>query len=408
MKRRELIKLAGAVAATAGTRALAGPAAGGGRHPDVAVIGAGVFGAWTAAWLHRSGRRVVLVEAVAPAHSGASSGGESRVTRCGYGDATVYAEWAARSQREWAALSSRAALPLFHRLGVLWVHARGDAFVEVTTRGLTSLAIPFEQLTAGQLRERYPALRVRDDEGGVLESTGGALMARRAVQQLVAGLREDGVALVRAEVEPVSAAHGRAGALPALRTVDGTRIEAEQFVFACGPWLDRVCPEAMAGRLFVTRQEVVFFGAPPRATGELPVWAVLPFYGCPDLEGRGFKVACDRHGDAVDMSRVDRRPSPQAEAQAREFLRERFPALADAPVNESRVCQYENSSNGDLLIDRHPGLDNVWLVGCGSGHGFKHGPAVGEHVAGLLAGTASPIARFSLASKNTRQRRVVQ
>ena len=85
---------------------------------------------------------------------------------------------------------------------------------------------------------------------------------------------------------------------------------------------------------------------------------------------------------------------------ARAFLAERFPGLAGAPLVESRVCQYENTSTGDFLIDRHPDFENVWLVGGGSGHGFKHGPAVGEHVCALIEGKADVEPRFSLATKS--------
>jgi glycine/D-amino acid oxidase-like deaminating enzyme len=76
-------------------------------------------------------------------------------------------------------------------------------------------------------------------------------------------------------------------------------------------------------------------------------------------------------------------------------------------VTETRVCQYENTSNGDFLIDRHPTLENVWLMGGGSGHGFKHGPAVGEYASEMIAGTGTPEPRFSLATKQRfRQREV--
>jgi glycine/D-amino acid oxidase-like deaminating enzyme len=89
-------------------------------------------------------------------------------------------------------------------------------------------------------------------------------------------------------------------------------------------------------------------------------------------------------------------------------MERRFPGLRGAPLNEARVCQYENSANGDLLIDRHPDRPNVVLVGAGSGHGFKHGPAVGAYAAKLVTGAlARPEPRFSLASKGERQARAV-
>jgi len=370
---------------------------------DVLVIGAGVFGAWTARALHRAGKRVALVDAFGPAHGAASSGGESRVTRCGYGDAELYSEWACRSMAEWRALSRRAAVPLFHELGVLWLHAPGDEFVEATVRVFSRHGFPFSLLGPAELRSRYPVLRVADDEAGFLGPRGGGLMARRAVQQLVLELESDGVPLLHGEVEPIRVASGEGGALPAVRTRDGRVISAGAFVAACGPWLDRVCPDAMTGRLSVTRQEVLFFAVDRAATGALPVWADLPFYGLPSLEGRGFKVADDTKGPVVDVSSIDRRPALEAEERVRAFLERRFPTLAGSRLNESRVCQYESSSSGDFVLDRHPGLENVWLAGCGSGHGFKHGPAVGAHVAGLVLGTAGPIPRFGLAVAGARR-----
>lgn len=376
---------------------------------DVVIVGAGVFGVWTARRLHDAGKRVAVVDAVGPGHSAASSGGESRVTRCGYGAARHYTEWACRSMAEWRALSARAGLPLFHETGVLWIHEIGDPFYEANAATLADHGVAFTRLSASELRTRYPVLRVREDEAGFFEPSGGGLMARRAVQRLAAELEAEGVTFLHGRVMPIEGADARGGVLRSVTTDAGATIEAQAFVLACGPWLDRVCPDVMAGRLFVTKQEVFYFAVDRSRTADLPVWANLPFYGLPSLEGRGFKVANDTHGPEVhDVWALDRRASEAGEAAARDFLARRFPVLADSPLSESRVCQYENSSNGDFLLDRHPDLENVWLAGCGSGHGFKHGPAVGAHVAGLVTGTATPIERFSLESKSTRRDREIQ
>jgi len=377
------------------------------RGYDVAIVGAGVFGTWTARALHAAGKRVAVIDSASPAHSRASSGGESRITRSGYGADAIYSEWAARSLGDWQALSSRAGLPLFHEIGVLWVHAQPDELVRESARVFESLGIPFTVMVAEELRRRFPVMRVDDDEAGFFEPRGGALMARRAVQCLAAELASDGVDFLQGHVAPIRETHGRSGALEAISTAEGRRIEAEQFVFACGPWLDRVCPEAMAGRLFVTRQEVFFFAADAGVTGALPVWADLPFYGFPSLEGRGFKVAHHEPGPPLDPETAQRRASAEGEQAARAFMARRFPSLADAPLCETRVCQYENSSDGHFVIDRHPGLHNAWILGCGSGHGFKHGPAVGAHVAELVAGTTNPREPFLLASKRSTQDRSV-
>ena len=181
------------------------------------------------------------------------------------------------------------------------------------------------------------------------------------------------------------------------------------YIFACGPWLAKIFPELLANRISPSRQEIFFFGSPPGETNfaqpALPTWLYLKeeFYGMPDLESRGVKVADDRHGPRVDPDTQSRVASPEALAAAQKFVARRFPALKNAPIVETRVCQYENTSNGDFLIDRHPEFDNVWLVGGGSGHGFKHGPSLGEYVAARVT-ESSPAKneiepRFSLKQK---------
>jgi glycine/D-amino acid oxidase-like deaminating enzyme len=165
----------------------------------------------------------------------------------------------------------------------------------------------------------------------------------------------------------------------------------------------------------VTRQEIAFI-APPGGDerfeeSALPGWADFNggdlYYGFPNLEGRGFKIARDTHGAAFDPDTGDRRMSEGGMALARAFVERRFPALATQPFTEFRVCQYENSSNGDFLIDRHPELEGAYLLGGGSGHGFKHGPEVGRMMAELVTDATAPDARFSLATKATLHNRTV-
>jgi sarcosine oxidase len=232
------------------------------------------------------------------------------------------------------------------------------------------------------------------------------------VQTLVAEYVRKGGLYEQAAVAPVPEGRDR---LRFVTTVDGRRIEADQFVFACGPWLPKLFPSLLEKRIFPTRQEVFFFAPEPGdarfESGQLPGWADFNggdiYYGFPDLEGRGFKIAHDAHGPAMDPDMGDRTPSLEALADVRAFMARRFPTLANRPLSEARVCQYENSSNGDLLIDFHPSIKNILLVGAGSGHGFKHGPAVGRHATALLDGVRSVEPRFSLATKGERQSRDV-
>ena len=403
ISRRRLLT-GGAAAAALGT-APARIAAQGRADWDVAVVGAGVFGAWTAFRLQQAGKRVLLLDAWGPAHARASSGGESRMTRGSYGADRVYTDMAVQSLPEWRSLSLRSGQPIFHELGVLFFFPTGESFLEQTMQVHRQMGLPTELLPPRELRRRFPQIDFEGVHAGLYEPRFGALMARRAVQGLVAEFVRLGGEYRQARVAPPT---GRGHALERIETGNGDPVRARQFVFACGPWMGRIFPDLLGTRIFPTRQEVFFFAPPPGddryQPGRLPGWAEFNqgdiYYGFPDLEGRGFKIAHDAHGPLMDPDTGDRIASPEALRDVRAFLVRRFPGLADRPLTEARVCQYENSSNGDLLIDRHPRWPNVVLVGAGSGHGFKHGPAVGQYAASLLLGSlerAEP--RFSLATK---------
>jgi glycine/D-amino acid oxidase-like deaminating enzyme len=384
-----------------------------GTRWDTVVVGAGVFGAWTAWHLQRAGQRVLLLDAWGAAHARASSGGESRMTRTAYGSDEIYARMAWDSLPEWKWLSARSGLPVFHPTGVLFFFPRLEAYATQSIEAHKRLRLPTETLDRREMAKRWPQIAWDGIELGLYERELGVLMARRAVQTLVQELVKAGGTFRLASVNPPPGSGTR---LESVVTAAGETLRAERFVFACGPWLPKVFPELLGERIFPTRQEVLFF-APPAgdarfAPPNLPGWADFNdgdmFYGMPDLEARGFKIAHDRHGPRFDPDKGDRMLSDSGLATVRAFLGKRFPALAKQPLSESRVCQYENSSNGDLLIDRHPALANVFLIGAGSGHGFKHGPAVGRYAMELATGAlkrAEP--RFSLATKATVQDRAV-
>ena len=230
-------------------------------------------------------------------------------------------------------------------------------------------------------------------------------MARRGVQNVV-----DATVKLGARYEPWRASAPRRNG--AIETSGGT-IQAGTIVYACGPWLPSLFPELLGKRIRPSRQQVFFFGTPPGdarfAPPHMPAWIAFRegAYCVPAIDSRGFKFAIDTHGPPFDPENGERQITRAKLAVAQRILAKRFPALAGAPLLESRVCQYENTSNGDFLIDRHPDFDNVWLVGGGSGHGFKHGPFVGEYVAAMLAGSGQAEPRFSLSTKGARRQRTV-
>ena len=370
---------------------------------DFIVVGAGVFGAWTAWTLRRKGHRVLLLDAWGPAHSRASSGGETRLTRTEYGADPLYTRWAWESLVEWQALSRRHESPIFHETGALFLYSDDDPSIDRSIAIQRSLEIPIEKIRAPEMAKRWPQIDFDGIAIGVMQPTMGVLMARRSVQALVGEFVKAGGVFRQVAVDRPNSARA---SLSALTGTGGETLHADRFIFACGPWLPKLFPEAVGGRIVPTRQEVFFFapaaGDTRFSAARLPAWVdasskTYP-YGFPDIENRGFKIALDARGPRFDPDASDRAITQQGLSNVRAYLAHRFPDLAQRPLAESRVCQYENSDNGDLLIDRHPEWDNAWLVGGGSGHGFKHGPAVGRYVTDLVLGSGKAEPRFALAS----------
>jgi sarcosine oxidase len=376
---------------------------------DAIVIGAGVFGAWTALHLARRKQRVLLLEAHAPAHSRASSGGESRIIRMGYGPDEIYTRWSQNSLKQWKELFAACGDTLFHQTGVLWLFSQGDSKLEQSASTLLRCGVKHEIWNQASLARSYPQFNLENISRALFEPESGVLIARRAVARTVESAQRLGAQL---RIAQVSQPKGTSR-LNSIKTSDGETYSAENFVFACGPWLGKLFPEILGPRIFPTRQEVFFFAPAPGDTRfsppSLPTWLFQSegVYGMPDLEGRGLKIACDAHGEAIDPDTQSRLVSPEGIDWACKFVARRFPALQHAPIVETRVCQYENTSNGDFLIDRHPEISNVWFAGGGSGHGFKHGPALGEYVAAMVLGEGAAEPRFSLATKATQKKRTV-
>jgi len=378
---------------------------------DVAVIGAGAFGAWSAYFLRKAGLRVILLDAYGPANSRASSGGESRIIRTAYGSDDFYSRWALRSLPHWKSLAARCGQSIFHETGVLAISDGSSNFVTQSGHSLQRLNIVHEMLDSAQLARRYPQIGIKLNDIGILEPHSGALMARRGIQVLVDEMVKSGLEYRVAAALPPSSK----GRLSAITTTSKDIITAGTFVFACGPWLPKVFPALLGRAVMPERAEVYFLGVAPGdlrfSPPQMPTWIYqskdVEAYGMPILESRGFKIAVDKLSLPADPDTMDREPTEPYRAQLRTFLTERFPVLKAAPVIETRVCQYENTEFGNYLVDRHPEMENVLYVGGGSGHGFKNGPAMGEYIANVVAHGAPLEKLFTLGYKPNTDHRVL-
>jgi sarcosine oxidase len=375
---------------------------------DLVVVGAGVMGAWIALRAGREGWQTTLIDAFGAGHARATSGDETRIIRASHSDDPFYSRWSREALTAWNTLAESIGEALFVPAGVLWLaHEEGgwEASSEATLRAVD---IPVERLSPGEVAARWPQMRSDDLAFAIFEPEAGLLMARRGVAAVARTFEGEGGQFELGWAEP-----GASDARRLLDVVlsDGRRHAAAEFVFAAGPWLPRLFPDVVGDLVRVTKQDVLFVGSPAGddrfAAGSLPCWldSQGAVYGIPAVDGRGMKVGPDRYGPAFDPTYGDRIVDPDSVELVRTYLAMRFPDMAGAPVLETRVCQYESTPDSQFIIDRHPDFDNVWLVGGGSGHGFKHGPVIGRHVVGRIngAGVGPGEERFRLDRPRTRR-----
>jgi sarcosine oxidase len=339
------------------------------------IVGAGIFGASLAYRLARDGWDVTLYERHEPGHPGAASGGESRLIRYAHGGDSWYTRSAWRARDLWRELEAETGRELLVEAGIAWFARRDDGWEAESERVLRAEGIPVERLEPDAGRRLFPSF----DTGGLRfilwEPEAGVLRAAEATRATVEAAERAGVRLVREVAVPGS-------------------VEADVVVWACGAWL----PGLFELPIRVTKQDTLYFSADGWPTPPLPAWVDYDraIYGHGDLDRLGVKVAPDAEGPPFDPEHGERTASPETEVAGRAYLAERFPALRDAPLAHATVCQYALTTDTNFVIARHPKRDNEWILGGGSGHGFKHGPALAEYAARVVTGDTEPESRFGL------------
>lgn len=390
--RRKFLKLAGLQAGllVAGTDALEArprvaihtrPA------PDVAIVGAGAFGIWTALHLRKLGASVVVVDQHGPGNARATSGGETRGVRSSYGERTTWVRWANEAIRRWNEWEAEWSRPFkvnlfFHTTDLSMREDPEDPWLTSTRKNWDDLKVPYEVISMDEAAYRYPQVNMEGFNVAVVETNAGVVRARRTCEVVAAVFQQMG-----GRLQVARAAMGRVadGQMESLRVIGSPDIVAGQYVFALGPWFSKVLP-VMKDRLRTPMGHVYYYGTPPgdnRFT-----YPNMPSYNVPGVTGwpalppdyRGFRVRTGGRppGDPDESVRY---LEPQFLERPRKFLSWRFPALRNMPLLETRSCHYEISVDHNFIVDRYPDVSNVWIAGGGSAEGFKFGPVIGEYIA---------------------------
>ena len=329
--------------------------------------------------------QVTLVDQFEPGDRRATSGGETRLIRCGHGADAHYTASARRARTLWRELEAESGAELLIECGLVWFAGRADGWEAASEATMRAQGIPVERLGVEEGARLFPSFHGDDLEFLLHEPEAGVLRAQTAIQTLAVQAYTHGARLIR----------GRAAPEGDRVVVGGEVLEADATVWACGGWLPQLFPQL--ANVKTTRQDLFFIdGGEPwtRAPGWVEYDGAV--YGTGDLDGLGVKGAPDFEGPPLAAD-DDLPPSdPGNERWIRAYFARRFPALAEAPLKSSTTCRYELSPDSHFIAAQHPAHPSVWLLGGGSGHGFKHGPAMAERMAAALRGDEPLPERFRL------------
>ncbi len=352
------------------------------KNGEIIVVGAGAWGGWSALLLQKAGYQVTLIDKTGPGHEKAGSGGKTRIIRMAYGGSQVYTDMVDRSFQLWEQYCKSWEEDLYHEKASLWMFRGIDpAYATLSQPLMRERGYALDEISLTEVADRYPQINLEDITSAYYEPKVGYLEASRACKVVKAKFEESGGTYLEEEVSTIE---GK-GRVEAIRTESGKRLEADHFVFACGPWMKGLFPE-LAPLIKVTRQEVYFYEGPPHHTGEdLPIWLEFRegdrmYYGIPDHFNEGFKLAYDQRDWQLDPDKDDRGVTPTIFEEMSKVVTNRFPALKGAQLLRHHTCVYESSLDGHYIMDQPTGQENATVLCGSSGHGFKMGPAVGEMV----------------------------
>jgi glycine/D-amino acid oxidase-like deaminating enzyme len=374
------------------------------KNGKIIVVGAGAFGGWTALHLLRKGYDVTLLDQFGPGNNQSSSGGETRIIRAFYGSQQIYFELTLRAIQLWKENEALMGQKILHQNGLLvFVPVKKDESVEAAIPMYKKAGLVFEKFSAGDAAKRWPQVNTADLDHVMFDPVAGILLARKGCNAVCDLFEKEGGKFMQQQAKDYAV---KSGKCKAVTLYDGTMLEADEFVFACGPWLVRLFPE-ITGKLKVTRQVVFFFASPPGESdlmeNKLPVWfnmdtkGVVNLYGIPGNEYRGFKAAPELKDVITDrFDTYSRFWKPEELKYTQEIVALRFPKMAGRPLIENRVCQYTETPDSDFIFDRHPGVENLWILGGGSGHGYKMGASLGELAAAIIIGEKNIHPTFAL------------
>ena len=385
------------------------------KHFDAIVLGLGAMGSSAVYQLAKRGSRVLGLDQYSPPHDRGSSHGETRITRLAIGEGAHYSPLALRSHEVWREIERKTGASLLTQIGCLVISSPAktsfthvEGFFQNTVAAAREHGIVHELLDAKEIRRRYPAFRIGNDELGYFEKDAGFLRPEACIRAELALARQHG-ALIHTG-EKALAFHPSSGRVTV--TTDQAVYGADRLILSVGPWLPGLLGGTLDACFRVFRQALFWFDIGSQAATFSPrcfpvfIWELAGkpqgIYGFPAIDGAegGIKVATEHYGSTTDASTVDRNVAPaEIAAMHRDYVEPYLAGVSDRCI-KTTTCLYTVTSDFGFVIDSHPDSERVLVVSPCSGHGFKHSPAIGEALAEVVIDGET---RFDLSAFSARR-----
>lgn len=368
---------------------------------DVVIIGAGSMGMSAGYYLSKANKSVALIDKYDPPHSEGSHHGESRLIRHAYGEGEKYVPLALRAQELWEAMEKEAGTEVFLKTGVLNIGTHNSPFLKNVIKSAKTFSLPVESLSSQQINERWPGYQLPEYLMGCFERNSGILMSEVAISSYRKLAAQYG-----AKIYPNSNIQSVEADDEGVKVkLNGGEIVGKQLILSAGKgtnqvasYLNRELP------LSTVRKTFSWFHSDEKLYNPevFPAWSfndeTSTFYGFPSLNHSGVKIG--RHDGGHDILPNEELETfgsyPEDHDPESKIVEPYFAEKVQR--KEGKVCTYTNSPDGDFIIDRLPGYQNI-LVACGfSGHGFKFSSAIGEVLSQMaLKGKSDlDVSRFTL------------
>lgn len=372
------------------------------QNYDVIIVGAGSMGMAAGYFLARKGVRTLMLDANNPPHTMGSHHGDTRIIRHAYGEGKQYVPLALRAHELWMELEEASETRLFTQTGVLSAGPKNRPFLGELQESADAYSLPLEVLSAQEVNNRWPGIKLPEDFYACFEPTSGVLYPERCITAYRKLALASGAELLTdtrvTDIQPD-------GDGVIVRTESQT-YRGQKVLLSAGAWNPSLLTSlGLSVPLAPTRKTVAWFGAEESLYGFERFPAFLfnldnaMFYGFPSFDGAGLKIGRHDGGLAIDPDRLERTFGAflSDEGDVRSFLETYMPQAA-GPLRQGSVCLYTMTPDEHFVIDRHPACPQIVIAAGFSGHGFKFASAVGEATSQLLAEgkSALDLSMFSL------------